>query len=130
MGATAENVMMGVVPEELFNIPTAEYINRRGWFVDKKLTVYHAASHALADLCSVEVIHGYSFLINFFPCLKSLRYIFSMFIYSMYIHIIKNYCFMPYMHCPLKVAARLCEKYWLVSSLCLTKCPHIYVNGI
>ncbi|KNA10515.1 hypothetical protein SOVF_143730 [Spinacia oleracea] len=56
MGATAENVMMGVVPEELFNIPTAEYINRRGWFVDKKLTVYHAASHALADLCSVEAM--------------------------------------------------------------------------
>ncbi|XP_021728548.1 pentatricopeptide repeat-containing protein At4g35850, mitochondrial-like isoform X2 [Chenopodium quinoa] len=56
MGPTAENVMMGVFPEDLYNLPTAEYFNRRGGFVDKRLTVYHAASHALADLRNVEAM--------------------------------------------------------------------------
>ncbi|KAL2904567.1 hypothetical protein RDABS01_003277 [Bienertia sinuspersici] len=55
-GATAENVMMGVSPEELFNMPTAEFAHRRGGFVDKRLTVYHAAFHALADLRYVEAM--------------------------------------------------------------------------
>lgn len=52
----AENVMMGVFEEELYNIPTAEYVHRRGGFVDKRLTVYHVASQALADLRDVEVM--------------------------------------------------------------------------
>ena len=47
--------MMGVSLEELYNIPTAEYVHRRGGFVDRRLTVYHVASHALADLHDVEV---------------------------------------------------------------------------
>lgn len=49
-----ENVMMGVSLEDLYNIPTAEYVHRRGGFVDRRLTVYHVASHALADLRNVE----------------------------------------------------------------------------
>lgn len=48
--------MISVSPEELFNIPTAEYINRRGGYVDKRLTVYHVAFQALADLRNSEVI--------------------------------------------------------------------------
>lgn len=56
MGATADNVMMGILPEELFNLPTADYVNRRGFFVDKRLTVYHSASHALAELRNVEAM--------------------------------------------------------------------------
>lgn len=53
-GNMPENVMMGVSLEELYNIPTAEYVHRRGGFVDRRLTVYHAASHALADLHDVQ----------------------------------------------------------------------------
>lgn len=45
---------MGISQEELYNIPTAEYVYRRG-FLDKELTVYHVAFHACADLKSVEV---------------------------------------------------------------------------
>lgn len=55
-GPTAENVMISVSPEELFNIPTAEYINRRGGYVDKRLTVYHVAFQALADLRNSEAV--------------------------------------------------------------------------
>ncbi|WMV13314.1 hypothetical protein MTR67_006699 [Solanum verrucosum] len=47
--------MMGISQEELYNIPTAEYVYRRG-FLDKELTVYHVAFHACADLKSVEVM--------------------------------------------------------------------------
>ncbi|KAL3383225.1 hypothetical protein AABB24_002631 [Solanum stoloniferum] len=47
--------MMGISQEELYNIPTAEYVYRRG-FLDKELTVYHVAFHACADLKSVESI--------------------------------------------------------------------------
>ncbi|KAK4409959.1 E3 ubiquitin-protein ligase RGLG2 [Sesamum angolense] len=46
----AENVMMGISEEELYNLPTAEYIHRRGGFIAKQLTVYHVAFHACADL--------------------------------------------------------------------------------
>lgn len=53
---TAENVMMGVSQEELYNLPTAEYIHRRGGFLARQLTVYHVAFHACADLKNVEVI--------------------------------------------------------------------------
>ncbi|XXG49449.1 hypothetical protein AAC387_Pa02g3634 [Persea americana] len=52
---TAENVMLGVSEEELYNIPTAEYVNRRG-FLNKQLTVYHVAFHACADLKSTETM--------------------------------------------------------------------------
>ncbi|GAB4847905.1 hypothetical protein Ancab_026965 [Ancistrocladus abbreviatus] len=52
----AENVMMGVSEEELYNIPTAEYVHRRGGFVSRPSTVYHVAFHALADLQNVEAM--------------------------------------------------------------------------
>ncbi|GAB4848053.1 hypothetical protein Ancab_002714 [Ancistrocladus abbreviatus] len=54
--AMAENVMMGVSEEELYNIPTAEYVHRRGGFVSRPLTVYHVAFHAIADLQNVEAM--------------------------------------------------------------------------
>ncbi|KAL8038756.1 hypothetical protein ABFS82_11G132400 [Erythranthe guttata] len=51
---TAENVMMGISEEELYNLPTAEYIHRRGGFIARSLTVFHVAFHACADLRSVQ----------------------------------------------------------------------------
>lgn len=48
--------MMGVSEEELYNLPTAEYVNRRGNFLNRQLTVYHVALHACADLRNVEVL--------------------------------------------------------------------------
>ncbi|PRQ54068.1 putative pentacotripeptide-repeat region of PROPR [Rosa chinensis] len=54
---TAQNVMTGVTEEELYNMPTAEYINRRG-FLNRPLTVYHVAFHACADLRNVEVMEA------------------------------------------------------------------------
>ncbi|KAM7509199.1 hypothetical protein LguiA_019652 [Lonicera macranthoides] len=50
----AENVMMGISEEELYSIPTAEYIHRRGGFLNRQLTVYHVAFHAFADLRNTE----------------------------------------------------------------------------
>lgn len=47
--------MIGVSEEELYNLPTAEYVHRRGGFVIRQLTVYHVAFHAFADLRNVEV---------------------------------------------------------------------------
>ncbi|XP_048230313.1 pentatricopeptide repeat-containing protein At4g35850, mitochondrial isoform X1 [Ricinus communis] len=52
----AENVMMGISEEELYNLPTADYAHRRGAFIIKPLTVYHAAFHACAELRNVEAI--------------------------------------------------------------------------
>lgn len=52
----AENVMMGISEEELYNIPTAEYIHRHSGFIFRHLTVYHVAFHALADLRNVEAM--------------------------------------------------------------------------
>ncbi|PSR87541.1 Pentatricopeptide repeat-containing protein [Actinidia chinensis var. chinensis] len=52
----AENVMMGISEEELYNIPTAEYIHRRGGFLLRQLTVFHVAFHACADLRNVEAM--------------------------------------------------------------------------
>lgn len=52
----AENIMMNVSEEELYNLPTAEYVNRRGGFVFKQHTVYHVALQACAELRSKEVI--------------------------------------------------------------------------
>eukprot|EP00262_Sarcandra_glabra_P005750 TRINITY_DN17545_c1_g2_i1.p1 TRINITY_DN17545_c1_g2~~TRINITY_DN17545_c1_g2_i1.p1 ORF type:complete len:465 (+),score=74.44 TRINITY_DN17545_c1_g2_i1:78-1472(+) len=51
----AENVMMGVPEEELYNIPTAEFVQRRG-FLNRQLTVYHVAFQACADFQSVETL--------------------------------------------------------------------------
>ncbi|XP_044465085.1 pentatricopeptide repeat-containing protein At4g35850, mitochondrial [Mangifera indica] len=51
----AENVMMGVSEEELYNLPTADYVHRRG-FVNRQLTVYHFAFHACAELRNVEAM--------------------------------------------------------------------------
>ncbi|KAK7364838.1 hypothetical protein VNO80_13582 [Phaseolus coccineus] len=53
--ANAENVMMGVTDEELYNLPTAEYIHRRGGFSNAAFTAYHTAFHAAADLKIVEL---------------------------------------------------------------------------
>lgn len=50
----AENIMLGISEEELYNLPTAEYIHRRGGFISRQLTVYHVAFHAYADLRNVE----------------------------------------------------------------------------
>lgn len=52
---TAENFMMGVSEEELYNIPTAEYVHRRGGFLNKQLTIYHVALNACANLKNVKV---------------------------------------------------------------------------
>ncbi|CAN6447450.1 unnamed protein product [Victoria cruziana] len=51
----AENAMMGVSEEELYNIPTSEYVHRRG-FLNRQLTVYHVALHACVELRSVETM--------------------------------------------------------------------------
>ncbi|PON64348.1 Pentatricopeptide repeat [Parasponia andersonii] len=53
---SADNVMMGVSLEELYNLPTAEYAHRRGGFVNRQLTIYHVAFHACADLKNVKVM--------------------------------------------------------------------------
>ena len=52
---SGENVMMNVSEEELYNIPTAEYVHRRA-FINRQLTVYHVALHACTDLKSKEVL--------------------------------------------------------------------------
>lgn len=48
--------MMGVSKEELYNLPTAEYVHRRGGFLNRLLTVYHVAFHACAELKDVQVL--------------------------------------------------------------------------
>lgn len=50
----ADSLMMSITEEELYNIPTAEFIRRRG-FVARQFTVYHAAFYALAELKDVKV---------------------------------------------------------------------------
>ncbi|KAL8545737.1 hypothetical protein ACS0TY_005743 [Phlomoides rotata] len=47
---SAENVMKGISEEELYNLPTGEYVHRRGGFIARQFTVYHVAFHAFADL--------------------------------------------------------------------------------
>jgi hypothetical protein len=54
-GDGGENFMMNVSEEELYNIPTSDFVHRRG-FVNPQLTVFHVALHACADLKSVEVL--------------------------------------------------------------------------
>lgn len=56
----AENVMMGISEEELYNLPTAEYIHRRAGFIAKQLIVYHVAFHACADLRDAKVTRNIS----------------------------------------------------------------------
>lgn len=51
----AENVMMGLSEEELYNLPTAEYVNRRAGFLNPALTVYHVAFQACAEIKNKEV---------------------------------------------------------------------------
>lgn len=51
---SSENIMMNVSEEELYNLPTAEYVHRQA-FVYKQMTIYHVAIHACADLKSKEV---------------------------------------------------------------------------
>ena len=53
--ANAENMMIGVSDEELYNLPTAEFVHRRGGFLNKQFTAYHTAFHACAELQKVEV---------------------------------------------------------------------------
>lgn len=50
--ANAENAMVGVTDEELYNLPTAEYVNRRGGFLNKAFTAYHTAFNAAAEILS------------------------------------------------------------------------------
>ncbi|RYQ86329.1 hypothetical protein Ahy_B10g106007 [Arachis hypogaea] len=52
---SAENVMMGVTDEELYNLPTAEYVQRR-LFLARPLTAYHTAFYAAADLKNVQLL--------------------------------------------------------------------------
>ncbi|KAL8097706.1 hypothetical protein AgCh_030720 [Apium graveolens] len=53
----AENVLVGVSEEELYSLPTAEYVSRRRFnFLNRALTVYHAAFQAVADLQDVKAI--------------------------------------------------------------------------
>lgn len=60
--------MMNVSEEELYNLPTAEYVNRRGGFVLKQFTVYHVALHACAELGSKEVYAIFILLLHYlFP---------------------------------------------------------------
>ncbi|XP_024978617.1 pentatricopeptide repeat-containing protein At4g35850, mitochondrial [Cynara cardunculus var. scolymus] len=53
---SAENVMMGISEEELYNIPTANYIHRKAGFVQRFFTVYHVAFDACADLKDVQAV--------------------------------------------------------------------------
>ncbi|KAF3324629.1 pentatricopeptide repeat-containing protein [Carex littledalei] len=50
-----ESFMMNVLEEELYNMPTSEFVHRRG-FVARQLTVFHVALHACADLKSKETM--------------------------------------------------------------------------
>ncbi|KAK7266828.1 hypothetical protein RIF29_19485 [Crotalaria pallida] len=52
----AENVMIGVSDEELYNLPTAEYVNRRGPFLVRAFAAYHTAFYAAADVKNVELM--------------------------------------------------------------------------
>lgn len=60
---SAENIMMNVSEEELYNLPTAEYAHSRG-FIFKQLTVYHVAIHACADLQSKETLEALLDMVN------------------------------------------------------------------
>ncbi|KAJ6751545.1 hypothetical protein OIU85_002022 [Salix viminalis] len=55
-GDNAENVMMNVSEEELYNLPTANYAHKRRGFLRKELTVYHVAFHAFTELKNVQAM--------------------------------------------------------------------------
>ncbi|KAJ6775839.1 hypothetical protein OIU74_000094 [Salix koriyanagi] len=55
-GDNAENVMMNVSEEELYNLPTANYAHKRRGFLHKELTVYHVAFHAFTELKNVQAM--------------------------------------------------------------------------
>ncbi|XP_030484346.2 pentatricopeptide repeat-containing protein At4g35850, mitochondrial [Cannabis sativa] len=57
---SADNMMMGVSLEELYNMPTADYAHRRGGFISNQLTIYHVAFHACADLKNVKLMETLS----------------------------------------------------------------------
>ncbi|KAK7316147.1 hypothetical protein VNO77_34920 [Canavalia gladiata] len=62
--ANPENVMMGVTDEELYNLPTAEYVHRRGGFLNRPFTAYHTAFNAAADLKNVELMQTLLEMLN------------------------------------------------------------------
>ncbi|XP_022774349.1 pentatricopeptide repeat-containing protein At4g35850, mitochondrial [Durio zibethinus] len=49
------NAMLGISEEELYNLPTADFVHRR-FFLYRQFTVYHVAFHACADLRNVEAM--------------------------------------------------------------------------
>lgn len=55
-GENAENVMMNVSEEELYNLPTADYVHKRRGFLRKELTVFHVAFHAFTELKNVQAM--------------------------------------------------------------------------
>ena len=68
-GENAENVMMNVSEEELYNLPTADYVHKRRGFLRKELTVYHVAFHAFTELKNVQVDFLRSLVISWFASL-------------------------------------------------------------
>ncbi|KAH7521369.1 hypothetical protein FEM48_Zijuj07G0025900 [Ziziphus jujuba var. spinosa] len=55
--ASAENLMMGVAEEELYNIPTAEYVQRRGGFLNRQTNYI---SCCISHLCRPGKCRGTS----------------------------------------------------------------------
>ncbi|ESQ50705.1 hypothetical protein EUTSA_v10023015mg, partial [Eutrema salsugineum] len=51
------NMMVNVLEEELYNLPTAEYVHMKK-FLQRDLTVYHVAFNALADLKDVKAMEA------------------------------------------------------------------------
>ncbi|KAK8608680.1 hypothetical protein V6N13_024094 [Hibiscus sabdariffa] len=49
------NTILGISEEELYNLPTADFVHRR-FFIFRQFTVFHVAFHACADLKNVEAI--------------------------------------------------------------------------
>ncbi|XVF16306.1 hypothetical protein REPUB_Repub10bG0019900 [Reevesia pubescens] len=49
------NAILGIREEELYNLPTTEFVHRR-FFLYREFTVYHVAFHACAKLRNVEVL--------------------------------------------------------------------------
>ncbi|GMJ08835.1 hypothetical protein like AT4G35850 [Hibiscus trionum] len=47
------NTILGISEEELYNLPTAEFVHRR-FFIFRHFTVFHVAFHACANLKNVE----------------------------------------------------------------------------
>ncbi|KAK3012822.1 hypothetical protein RJ639_010414 [Escallonia herrerae] len=60
----AENFMKGISEEELYSLPTADYVHRRFGFLNRQLTVYHVAFHACADLRDTQAIEMLMEMLN------------------------------------------------------------------